>query len=30
MARFLLLIAIGGAIFMAPVIGILASHFMSK
>lgn len=30
MGRFLLLIAIAGAVFMAPVIGILASHFMSK
>lgn len=30
MGRFLLLIAIAGAIFMSPIIGILASHFMSK
>lgn len=30
MGRFLLLIVIVGAVFMAPVIGIPASHFMSK
>jgi len=30
MARTILLFAILGAIFMAPVIGVIASHYLSK
>lgn len=30
MGRLILLFAIGGAIFMSPIIGIIASHYLSK